>query len=532
MADNIIGTGVSDPDFYSHQASRLGGAISSIVGGWRQRQEQKAAEDQAEIDRAFKMMQQAPELADTWGAALVKKYGSQYPEVPAMVSVIQNRKALAKEIPEAGTAWETAVQKRKDEHVAAQARAAAMPDYIDHPIGPNSLIPGPAGLALSLAGAIGPNAEKQKEIARLQQVDPNYFSGEALNDLPVHQANAARLYAKEKGIPIVQATPFDRFKQLSPRNTGLEAVRAGLIPADSETAQSLQNEAKLEASAADLQKQQFQQGERLGRQGHQEQMMDSREGNIRERMALSDRIALAREMRHLSDQVSLIDYRASKKGGSNNDDGAKIKYTDIVSASRDAASEYDRKKSEALLGVSKDELPEVLAEFKKNNGERPHVLTRYVAKKIVDMSEDSDDAALMAEQLSDAVTRGHQTEEGALKVLRQFSKEGVEPGTPDEWETRGIIQVNRRTGKRRPVPSFAGGAKTKGVAEVSQKDVKRASKPAAAPTVVQAGKPVAKPKAPPGAADTARQRARMKFPGLNQQQIEEKVKQFMAETYG
>jgi hypothetical protein len=528
MADNIIGTGVSDPDFYSHQASRLGGAISSIVGGWRQRQEQKAAEDQAEIDRAFKVMQQAPELADTWGAALVKKYGSQYPEVPAMVSVIQNRKALAKEIPEAGTAWEAAVQKRKDEHTAAQARAASMPDYVDHPIGPNSLIPGPAGLALSLAGAIGPNAEKQKEMARLQQVDPNYFTGEALNDLPVHQANAARLYAKEKGIPIAQRTPFDPNRDLPNTERGLLASEQGLIAPDSKTAEALRIAAHLESSPALLQQQGFQHDERVGRETEAQTMLDKREAALKARMSLSERIAMAREDRHVADQKQLIDYRASHRASGGKGGGSGISHTDIVSGSRDAAAQYDRDKKDALTGLNAEERRSALEQFKKDNGPRPHVLSRIMAKKIVDLAEDDDDAALMAEQVADAVTRGHQSEASALRVIQQLHAEGVATGTPDEWETRGVIQVNRRTGERRAAPSFGGGAKTKGIAEINDRMIKRATPKQDVGVSGQARKPVAKPKLPPSAADDVRKDLRRRFPGLGAKELDGMVQEFMA----
>lgn len=474
MGGDVIATGVSDPDFYTRQASRLAGAVSSIVGGYRARQEEQAQREQEEIDRAWRAMQAAPEMADTWGQALIRKYGSKYPEVPAMVSAIQNRHTLAREIPEAGSAWEAAIAKREQDHAEALRRANALPDLAE-------------GYDFNQPfGQIGPNVEKLKELARLKAVDPSYFPAEALGDLAPHQRSAARIYAKERGVPLHEKASFDTYSDLAPTQKGLEAVRAGLIPGDSETAESLRAAAGLETKAADLQKQGFQRQERLGRQEFTGQRAEQNDAAIRERMELGAKIAEARQNRAQANQKELIGMREglrrSRSDGSSSGSGLSAK--DIVQGSKMSAREYDAALSQAAAGLTGIDRQDAVQQFQKAHGARPHLITPYAAKKIVELGEDDDDAMEMARQLTDAVGQGH-TEADVLKVFKEHAPAAAKPSK--------------------------GAAGVKGAA----------------------GKPVGKPKqATPAEIEQARAALKAKYPRKSPAEIEALVNQFKAHVAG
>jgi hypothetical protein len=370
----VLGT-TTDSNFYHRQAAQMGDALRLFVDNLHQRRAEKEAKEQAEINSAFKAMQDMPELADTWGNDITRKYGKKYPELESIVATIRQRYRLQQEVPEAGKRFEDLWGRKEADFQAQQENLARMPDTVaaDLPFGFGI----PAQTTVQL-----PNPHKAEAQKAISQVRPELFSRDAWNELPPHQRLAALPYMKAHGYEIPEQTPFDPFGQLSEKSRGMLAVERGYVPPESETAKVIRGEGGRELTPEEIAKEKFSTAEREAREAHDKQQREESHRLQVQRINLQSSLRAAAEARQISGQKEIIDYRQSKKGDGGGEGGAGLTWKPIVADSKAAAAEWDAKHTAALAGLREQARADANAAFIKENGNRPSVIGEVPARRI------------------------------------------------------------------------------------------------------------------------------------------------------
>lgn len=433
---DIIATGTSNPNFYAQKMAALGDTVASFAAAHRQRKAQADAQAQAEIESAFKLMAQYPELADSWGESLKAKYGTSHPEVAGLVDVVKNRRALADEIPAAGRKWEGAWGDLESRHAADQQALQAMPDWTQvsapmslatSPIFSNAAAPPQPPLRSAIgdnavpelspymAGAgpqapmkaaenvtlTLPNAEKLAKAKQLAQVNPDMFPVQALGKLSPAERLRANVYAKSMGYDVPDTTVLDRLKMLPEKARAQEMIRLGMIPEGSDTADVIAYENKLKLAPATREVFDHEDEAQEAKHDNRLDELETSDELQTARLTYADSLRVAAHDRTVSGQKEIIDYRESKRPAES--DGAADAGTDqkqlrksIVVDSKTATSDWDARARAALVGLEGKARERAIARFEAENGKRPvpvpEVVANRIAAQIAERKLSGDDA--------------------------------------------------------------------------------------------------------------------------------------------
>lgn len=421
----VLGTTVSDPYFYHNRMQQTGQALGAFVDAFHQRRQEKEQREQEEINQAFKAIQTMPELADTWGADLERKYGKKYPEIPQILSVVRQRQQLAKELPSAGQAWENTWEGLQKEYADKQKRLAETPPMVPAPaplgitqFDPFAPVQPPPMIARPQTIPV-PNPERAALEKQVAGVRPELFPKQALEQLSPRQQMLARAYAKSRDYEIPEQTPWDPFGQrgLSEKARGAHALDRGYIDPGSEAAEIIRAEGGSKLSKEDEAKQGFTREERLGREKHDTEQEKLEDKLMRERATLEHGYRMAQQNRQISGEKEVISYREGfeDKGGEGGGEGSKAvkdRADVIVTDSKEAVADWDRRRSDALANIpsGKGKRDEALRRFIRENGPRPTPIPRTIARQ-------------MARKIAEEGLAGSEADEAAISLSASFAQE-------------------------------------------------------------------------------------------------------------
>jgi len=379
----VLGTS-QDPNFYHTQAARTGEALGMIMARLEQRREQKKQEELQQIDRFFKVAENYPEVAATWGQDIKRKYGEKHPGVGQMVDALQHRYTLADALKqrqnEAKDSWLQNWDALNADFDQRTQWAAQMPEQ--------------AAVPFPDAGGWGPypNFAKDDAEAALQKTDPRYFSRKALEQLPPSLQVAAADWMKTGTSfePPPPQTIFDPYKNLPTEQQALHAGLAGMTSPEQLEAARVKLGMKKSPSRAQFEE--FQVADREDRQAFDEKAdaadrewrdadRDTRARQSKERIGYQDSLARARESRRVGNEKGLIDYRSSKKVG----DAEEVDWSSLVKDSKSAQKDWDERRKQAMQGlgdVSNAKRQEARDSFIQQAGPRPQMLSETQARRM------------------------------------------------------------------------------------------------------------------------------------------------------
>jgi len=464
----ILGTGTSDPNFYARQAQATGQALASFADAIARRRAQKDQASQQEISSAFKLMAEYPELADgPYAQTLREKYAGSHPEVPGLLDVISKRNQLSQQIPAAGQKWEKGWGDLESTYQNDQQRLAEMPDTtsVNMPLDPlhmmfmqSSGVTSPPRPPLRSAASSAPeaslinsspffsapapgaplraarnvtlelpNPEKLSLSQKLQNTKPEMFPVTAMQKLSPQERLRASVYAKSMGYNAPDLSVIDELKMLPEHVRAQRMVELGMIPPGA-TADVVGYENKLRvppATQAELDHQ-----DETQRQGHQNRIEELTLSDRfqRERMQIADRLRAAQQGRTLANQKEVIDYRHAVVDGSDDDsEEDSYDWSSIVSDSKVAASDWDKRTTTATKGLTGKKREEANTAFISENGPRPMPVPAIVAKQIgaeIDgqglTGSDADEAAIAASSMWQQARRGGASAQEATKKAISF----------------------------------------------------------------------------------------------------------------
>lgn len=417
----LLGTSVDDQDFYSRKLQDAAKWISAFQGQRSQKKQLQEQREQEELDFALRTIQQRPELAKTFGADIVQRYGAKYPMAASLITAMQQPDELQQQIQQGGEAWTNNWRQMRTDYSARQAAAQAMPDYQPMPepaSSPGLYQSSKLGPAFSPQFS-PPNPEKERALNELKKQRPELFSLQALQALDPAQQGAARLYAKSRGIPIPEE--FDPYDQLPGDQVALYASQAGQLDPQDEVVRAQRYKAGLEQDPARLQEQGFQTDERVKREAATSaqterkatlnlERMDVADTKARSRAVFQDGLIRGRAESGFQRSKELIDYRGRSSSGA--------AWKGAMDASGKVISDYDARLRQATQGLDSRRRDEAIKKFQIENGQRPKLITgltmKNVQQKITEMSAGDQDTydKMMSRVVTDMM--GGESEEDAL----------------------------------------------------------------------------------------------------------------------
>lgn len=429
----VLGTTVDDPYFYQNKARQAGQAIGAFVNAFQTSQAERERREQEEIDHAFKAMAAYPELADTWGNDLVRKYGQKYPQIPQIIAVVKQRKELAQELPSAENAYHDTLARLEREHQAQQENVARMPDAVKAslPFG------NPFGGGLPREIAL-PNPDKAAAMRAISEVRPELFPNDALRMLPPRQRDLARESLKSRGVALPEQTAFDPYKHLGEKPRGQYAVERGEISPESETAKIIRTEGELELSEAEKKKQDFQRTEREKREAAKAEERTESDRLMRERMELQDTLSKARINQRTAAQKGVVAYRKSFGGGTG-EGGDKSRWKAIVKDSEVAVKDWNERKKAALAGLTGSDRIEERERWEKANPQ-PTALSQMAARRIARATEGLDEQAAddKALEMSAAYMQAKKKGVPEAEAIKRATGESKEPPPQPKGGTKAV----------------------------------------------------------------------------------------------
>lgn len=418
----VLGTSVSDPNFYQHQGAAVGQALSSFIGAINQRRQQKDQAAQQEINSAFKLMAEYPELADgPYAQSLREKYAAEHPEVPGLLDVIAKRNQLAQQIPAAGADMMKGWTGLQSAYQADQQRLADLPDTtsVVMPLDTStqSIFGGPGGPMAQpqppLRSAAGftpsadlgpymssgapraplkaaqnvtldlPNPEKLSLAKRLQATKPEMFPLTALQSMPPDKQLQASIWLKSQGYNLPDLSIVDQLKMLPEHVRAQRMVELGMVPPGL-SADVVGYENKLAVPPTTKEELAHQdQAQAASKQNRLDEMHES-DKLQRERMQLADSIRSAQQARGFAGQEDVIAYRSSVDGAGDSSDEESDSYDwkSIATDSKTAASDWDKRTSAATKGLTGKQREKANVDFITENGPRPTPIPTIIAKQI------------------------------------------------------------------------------------------------------------------------------------------------------
>lgn len=488
---DVIATGTSDPLFFQKKMAALGDTIGGFVQAHRQRKAQADAQAQAEIENAFKLMAQYPELADSWGESLKAKYGESHPEVAGLVDVVKNRRTLAEEIPAAGRKWEGAWGDLESRHAADQQALQAMPDWTQvsapmslatSPIFSNAAQPP----APPLRAAVGsnavpelspymagpgpqaplkaaqdvtltlPNAEKLAAGKRLAQVNPDMFPVQAMGKLTPAERLNANVYAKSKGYDVPDTTVLDRLKMLPEKARAQEMLRLGMIPGGSDTADVIAYENKLKVAPATQEA--FDHEDRMQGVKHENRIdeMDHSDEQQTARLTYAESLRTAAHNRTVAGQKEIIDYRESKRPLKDDaaDDG--VSWRTMVNDSKVATRDWDQRANIAVKGLTGKERLVAKDAFERETGPRPVPVPEVVARQIERQITDRGLTGSEAAEAAIAATSTYMAEKKRGASMSDAAKRATGMVSPEARSTKiDFSSIRDEAARRAAVADYA-----------------------------------------------------------------------------
>lgn len=415
----LLGTSTPDPYYRMNQLQQLGGVFAIVRAKMEERKAKKEREQLEELNRFFGAASKMPELAETWGQDLKRRYGQQSPEVTAVVDAFAQRRQRAQEAEAAASAYDQQLQALEQGYQQKQAAAAAQPD--------------------TLPGTPYPNLDKVIAQGEVDQVNPALLSAIAAQNLPPAQRRAAQVALKAQGIEMPsQFSPFD---DLPAEAKGLLAGQMGLLKG--EPLQALRYGAGFEQTPAAKGYQQFQAEDR-----------EDRQAALTEDRGEDARIAVEKEATrhaHRIREISLSgSFRGRGRAGSREEEdegfypedveddnveprrvGAakgKTLATEISEMSKTAVEAYDADFKSAMEGVDGLKKGKAKADFLKERGKRPQpappAMARAMEREIRRLASEGqlttrdeiDQAALAMASLYAAATSKGMSPSQALRV--------------------------------------------------------------------------------------------------------------------
>lgn len=567
---DVIATGTSDPLFYQRKMAALGDTIASFAAAHRQRKAQADAQAQAEIDNAFKLMAQYPELADSWGESLKAKYGTSHPEVAGLVDVVKNRRALADQIPAAGRKWEGAWGDLESRHAADQQALQAMPDWTQVSA-PMSLATSPifsdaaAPPQAPLRSAIGsnaapelspymagagpqaplkaaenvtltlPNSEKLAKAKQLAQVNPDMFPVQALGKLTPAERLRANVYAKSMGYDVPDTTILDRLKMLPEKARAQEMIRLGMIPEGSDTAAAITYANKLKVAPATQAA--YDQADDAQDAKHEDRLDELERSDELQtaRVLFADGLRAAAQERGIAGQEEVIDYRESKRPPES-DDGVvdqKQLRKSIVVDSKTATSDWDARARAALVGLEGKARERAIARFEAENGKRPvpvpEVVASRIAAQIAERKLTGDDAL----EASIRATSAYMAERKRGAGLADASKAAIgEIKDPEQLAKDTAAAREAKAAQMKAAKAKAAGQAIEGLpgGKAAKPPAKAAPAPAGGPAAAKLASAPTSPAKPDRAAVLARVKAA--YPKATAQQQEAIVDDMLSQMPG
>lgn len=210
-----------------------------FVGLSLDRKEKEERRRRQELQRAYKMLSENPEIVDhPQGEAL----GEKFPELAPMVHAARNRSSILKKVRGAGESWLSEADRRAKENQESVQRQM----MLSMPTSPFS----------------PPNLQAMGSAFRKAQVHPDQHLQEAAESLPPSERVAANIWARSRGLkapePQYQRRP-DPFRDLPQSQRALripgtpEQERAARIGARLEEPEGTKKSRALSERRADLQ---------------------------------------------------------------------------------------------------------------------------------------------------------------------------------------------------------------------------------------------------------------------------------------
>jgi hypothetical protein len=421
----VLGTAPSDPNFYSRKAAQGAETLQMIVSAMKEKEERKRQQEMAEINRFFTMAQDMPELADTWGADIAKKYGEKYPGVAPTVQAYQQRGQLAGQVKKAGESWMQAMQDLEAGYAARQTAFSELPDTIDMP---GAMGPVPA-----------PNPHKVAMEQEIAAANPAMFPLMAMQKLKPMDRMRAKVWAKSQGIEL-PSDPDLFGDDLTADQKAVLLTQMGWLTGES--AEAARVAAQLKLSKPDQEKQTFSKNEREARERHDVAERKAREQATEEQTKLTDRLTRERQAIETRDQKGVALYKSGLRVDEDEDgEGRKssaITSKGVLEDANAPVKDYDARMKaaaqDAAAGSSSGKEKARAAARKKfieENGPRPVVIpethARIIAKKAAIAAKKSgypdETQALAIEGLinnyRDLIASGKKPAEALVEIFRE-----------------------------------------------------------------------------------------------------------------
>lgn len=334
----------------------------------QERKAKKERDKQDELERFFNAATHMPELADTWGADLKRRYGASSPEIIPIVDALAQRQQRARDAQGAVNAYDQQLDSMERSYQSKSAAVGQMPDtYPDTPY---------------------PNLDKVIAQGELDQLNPSLFPVMAAQQLPSAQRRAAQVALKAQGVELPgQFSPFD---DLPAESKGLLAGQMGLL--SGEPLDALRYGAGFEQTPAARGYQQFVAEDREDRQASDEARAAASNQSLIEKEA-------ARHANRMA-EIAANKRRGSAGGGGGSraagsreqeDDGfypddvpdddveprrvgaakGRTLSTEITELTKDAVGAYDADFKMEMEGLDTRAKGKRKAEFLKDRGRRP-----------------------------------------------------------------------------------------------------------------------------------------------------------------
>lgn len=221
-----------DPNRQTRQLENLGQGLGLYLSLKRQREDERRRERESALSRFFDLAGRMPEVAATAGPEIVRKYGSEVPELAGMVSFLQNQGAVTRKVEDAGQSWLSGADRLQQENQESVQRRLAL-----------SMPTSPFGM---------PNLQAFQGAVEASQVHPDTFLQRSAEGMSPSERMAAGIWAKERGLsmpkPYYERRP-DPLRDLTQDVRGVYLADQGVLPPD--TARSARIKGKLEEGAPD-----------------------------------------------------------------------------------------------------------------------------------------------------------------------------------------------------------------------------------------------------------------------------------------
>lgn len=185
-------------DYKRQQLQSLSSSMQVAAATILKKQQEKQRQRDREIGVAMELIHQDPELANTLGQDLVKRYGDKRPDLEPFVAAYQQKGSIIAGNRGAFQGYAGQVDAAMKKVAEMERAVAEMPDVIATQYGP------------------APNEEKKQAMQQLEKMkSPGFIQTQLFQELPYSQQQRAYTYAKAQGIEL-PPPPLTDYEKMTP----------------------------------------------------------------------------------------------------------------------------------------------------------------------------------------------------------------------------------------------------------------------------------------------------------------------------